>query len=148
MTIDDLRQLLDERNIKYDIILQDKPILSVADAAMYYPMEKSAPTFVLQTEDELISCITSVQNGRLNFEKLKKQFGFTKLKMADKNIIKLQTGYEIGSIPLVGLKLRCLFDGKLLNHDFVYGGTGNELMTLKIDPKDIMEVNTVIGLFY
>ncbi len=36
---------------------------------------------------------------------------------------------------------------KLLKHDFVYGGTGNELFTLKIAPSELLKVNEIIGMF-
>ena len=147
MDIKEIETYLKERNIQYEIIRQDKPILSALDAEGYYPVEKSAPTFVLQTENGLIGCITSIQNGRLDFEKMKLQFGYSKLKMADRKKIQSQTGCGVGSIPLVGLGLPCLFDKKLLEHDFVYGGTGNELLTLKIAPTALLKANEIIGMF-
>lgn len=147
MIVNDLKEMLDLHNINYELIKQKKPIWSVQDAADYYPVEKAAPTFVLQTESEMIACIISAQNGRLDFAKLKQQFGFSKLKMADGKKIKQQTGYEIGSIPLAGLKLRCIFDKKLLKYDYVYGGTGDMLTTLKIAPGDLLKVNEIIGMF-
>lgn len=147
MDIKEIETYLKAKNIQYEIIRQDKPILSALDAEGYYPVEKSAPTFVLQTENGLIGCITSIQNGRLDFEKMKLQFGYNKLKMADRKKIQSQTGYSVGSIPLVGLGLPCLFDKKLLEHDFVYGGTGNELLTLKIAPTELLKANEIIGMF-
>lgn len=143
----EIEKILSLRDISYEIIEQDKPILSALDAEGYYPVEKSAPTFVLQTENGLIGCIVSFQNGRLDFDKLKQLFGFDKLKMADRKKIKAQTGYEVGSIPLVGLNLPCIFDKKLLKHDFVYGGTGNELLTLKIAPAELLKANEIMGMF-
>ena len=147
MDIKEIETYLKERNIQYEIIRQDKPILSALDAEGYYPVEKSAPTFVLQTENGLIGCITSIQNGRLDFEKMKLQFGYSKLKMADRKKIQSQTGCSVGSIPLVGFGLPCLFDKKLLEHDFVNGGTGNELLTLKIAPTALLKANEIIGMF-
>ena len=142
-----IESILSNENIQYELIRQDKPILSALDAEGYYPVEKSAPTFVLETENALIGCITSLQNGKIDFDKMKAIFGFGKLKMADRKRIKKQTGYDVGSIPLVGLGLPCLFDKKLLCHDYVYGGTGNELLTLKIAPADLFKVNDIIGMF-
>ncbi len=52
----------------------------------------------------------------------------------------------MGSIPLVGLGLPCLFDRKLLRHDYVYSGTGDELKTLKIAPEALLKVNEIIGM--
>ena len=147
MAISEIKEVLDEANCCYEIIEQDKPILSALDAEGFYPVEKAAPTYVLQTENGLIGCITSMKNGRLDFEKLKTQLGFEKLKMADRKKVEKQTGNLIGCIPLVGLGIPCIFDKKLLCHDFVYGGTGDELLTLKINPKDLIKVNEIIGMF-
>jgi prolyl-tRNA editing enzyme YbaK/EbsC (Cys-tRNA(Pro) deacylase) len=77
---------------------------------------------------------------------MKVRFGFGKLKTADRKKIKLQAGYDVGSIPLVGLGLPCLFDRKLLRHDYVYGGTEDELKTLKIAPEALLKVNEIIGM--
>lgn len=147
MTVCELKEILNESNCRYEIIKQDKPILSVSDAESYYPIEKSAPTFVLQTENGLIGCITSMQNGRLDFEIIKTQLGFEKLKMADKKKVEKQIGYLTGCIPLAGLGIPSIFDRKLLVHDCVYGGTGDELLTLKINPNDLLKVNDIIGMF-
>ena len=147
MTINELKAVLDAAECRYEVIQQDKPILSATDAEGIYPVEKSAPTFVLQSEQGLIGCIVSMQNGRLDFERLKAQFGFEKLKMADRKKIEKETGYSVGAVPLVGLGLPIIFDKKLLYHDFVYGGTGNELLTLKIKPEDLIRVNEIIGAF-
>ncbi len=143
----EIENILSAGNIQYEIIQQDKPILAVLDAEGYYPVEKSAPVFILQTENGLIGCIVSFQNGKLDFDKLKQHFGFSRLKMADRKKIKNQTGYDAGAVPLVGLGLPCIFDKKLLEHDFVYGGTGNELLTLKIAPADLLKVNEIMGMF-
>ena len=88
-----------------------------------------------------------MQNGRLDFEKLKIQLGFEKLEMADRKKVEKQTGYLTGCIPLVGMGIPCVFDKKLLRHDFVYGGKGDELLTLKINPMDLLKVNEIKGMF-
>lgn len=147
MTVNEIEAFLRENNADFELLRQDKPILSAADAAGYYPVEKSAPTFVLQTDDGLIGCFVSVGSGKVDFEALKQKFGYTKLKMADKKKIERQTGYKVGSIPLIGLGLPCLFDNTLLEYDYVYGGTGDELVTLKIAPPDVMRLNKIIGTF-
>lgn len=147
MNIIELEKLLVESNADFELLKQDKPILSASDAAEYYPPEKAAPTFVLQTEGGLIGCITSINSGRLDFEFLKRKFNFVKLKMADKNKISSDTGYEIGVIPLIGLGIPCLIDNTLLKYDYIYGGSGDELITLKIRSQDVMNLNKVIGTF-
>lgn len=147
MNICEIQQILDLHKCCYELIAQDKPILSAAYAKQYYPIEKAAPMLVLQSEKGLLGCIVSFQHGKLNFDELKRQFGFIQLKLADRKVIKEETGYDIGTIPLAGLGLACIFDKKLLKHDFVFGGTGNERLTLKIKPADLLRVNVIIGQF-
>lgn len=147
MTVKEIEAFLRGNNADFELLRQDKPILSAADAAGYYPVGKAAPTFVLQTESGLIGCFVSAGGGRVDFEALKQKFGYTKLKMADKKKIEKQTGYKAGSIPLIGLELPCLFDNTLLAFDYIYGGTGNELVTLKIAPQDVLRLNSITGTF-
>lgn len=140
----DLERFLSEKHADFQLIRQNKPIYTVQDAEGYYDVKKAAPTFILQTEDGLLSCITSINRGKLDLETMKKQFGYSKLKMANKNKIENQTGYRIGTIPLIGLNLPCCFDKNLLKYDYIYGGTGDELVTLKIKPQNVEYLNNVI----
>lgn len=39
----------------------------------------------------------------------------------------------------------CIFDESLLAFNYVYGGTGDPLTTLKIAPGDVKRLNKVIG---
>jgi len=144
VTLEELRELLDREQADYQLICQEKPIRSAQDAQGFYPVEQSAPTFILECDDGLVACIASVQRGRLDFEAMKKQLGYTKLKLADRKKIQRETGYQVGSVPLVGHRLPCIFDRRLFCYDYVYGGTGDELVTLKITPRDIERLNQVI----
>lgn len=143
-TVKDLEQRLTEAQANFQLIKQDKPIHAAQDAEGYYDVEKSAPTFILQNENGLLACIVSINRGKLDFEAMKKQFGYSKLKMADRGKAEKQTGYKIGSIPLIGHDLPCIFDDGLLEYDYIYGGTGDELVTLKINPQDVKRLNNVI----
>ncbi len=75
---------------------------------------------------------------------MKIQLGYSKLKMASADKIEKQTGYKVGSIPIIGTNLPCIFDNRLLEFDYIYGGTGDELITLKINPHDVKRLNSVI----
>ena len=143
-TVRDLEQYLSEAQANFHLIKQDKPIHAAQDAKRYYDIEKSAPTFILQNENGLLACIISINRGRLDFEAMKRQFCFSKLKMADRREVEKQIGYNVGAIPLIGHDLPCIFDDSLLKHDYIYGGTGDELVTLKIKPQDVKRLNNVI----
>lgn len=145
MDIKTLLDLLHKENISFEIIKQENPILTVKDAAQYFPIEKTVPTLVVQTEKGLIAIFTGSTYGKLDFKKMKDTLGFQKMKMADKKVVFDTTGYEPGAIPLIGLSIPCIIEKRLLDFDFVYGGTGNPLYTLKISPHYIEQLNNIIA---
>lgn len=141
LSINDLVRYLEESNAAFEIIPHQKPIVTTADAEGLFDLNKAAPVFVVKTESGLMAFMVSSQRGRIDFKLIKELLGFAKFKMADKNEIKERTGYEVGTIPLVGHQLPCLLDRKLLEFDFIYGGTGDICHTLKISPQDIIRLN-------
>ena len=64
MNIGEIQQILDRHKCCYELISQDKPILSAADAKQYYPIEKAAPMLVLQSERACLAvlCLFSMVN--------------------------------------------------------------------------------------
>ncbi len=145
-TLKDLDQYLSEAHADFQMIKQDKPIHAAQDAKGYYDIEKAAPVFILENENGLLACIISISRGRLDFEAMKRQFCFSKLKMADRRKVEKQIGYNVGAIPLIGHALPCIFDDSLLKYDYIYGGTGDELVTLKIKPQDVKRLIMLYSL--
>lgn len=144
-SLQELEHLLRNAGAKFDLINQNKPILSVKDAEEYYDIEKAAPTFILESEEGMLACIVSGNRGKLDFDTIKEKLGFSKLKMAERGKVRKQLGYDVGSIPLIGHDLPCIFDDLLLRYDYIYGGTGDELVTLKINPLDVKRLNLIKG---
>ena len=145
-TIDELEAFLRRENAEFALIKQDRPILSASDAEGCYDVRKAAPALILQSERGLVACIFSSGRGRLNLEQVKAVCGFSKLRLADRKKVPKQTGYEVGAVPLIGHGLPCIFDDGLLQYDYIYGGTGDPLTTLKIKPADVKRLNQVIGI--
>lgn len=129
----------------FEIIEQSGPILTMAAAAAYFDITRSAPTLIVKTDRGLMAVISSYGRGRLNFAALKDQLGLRKMKMADREAVFAQIGYRAGTVPPICHGLPCIFDDRLLAFDYVYGGTGDELRTLKISPHDLKRLNDVIG---
>lgn len=144
MTLEALDRYLREQQADYALIRQDTSILSTQDAARYFDLRYAAPVLVVQTETGLMSLIASAQRGRLDFDALKHRLGLSRLKLVDRKRVEKATGYAAGSIPLVGLDLPCIFDNKLLSFDYIYGGCGDALHTLKIAPGDVKRLNPVV----
>jgi len=47
---------------------------------------------------------------------------------------------------LLGLPLPYIVDEQLYQYDFVYGGTGQADITLKVRPDALKKINNVIGM--
>ncbi|WP_019911286.1 aminoacyl-tRNA deacylase [Paenibacillus sp. HW567] len=145
LTLPELAAFLDEKNSDYELIAHEAPIRSTRDAEQYFDLAKAAPTLIIQTEHGLVAFIASSQRGRVDLKALKQELGYVTLKMAEPSKVLEATGYHIGAIPLIGHGLPCLFDNRLLSLDYIYGGTGDELHTLKIAPADVIRLNRVLA---
>lgn len=146
-TILELEQYLNREGADFEIIRQQAPIVSVQDAGRYFDTALAAPALVVQTEKGLMLLITGAKRGRLDFKKLCEAFGLSKMKLADRKKIERETGYRAGAIPLVGVKLPCIFDESLLENKYIFGGSGDELCTLKISPEDVKRLNEIVFSF-
>ena len=140
----ELRNFLEKNNSNFEILAHDTPIISTQDAGNYFDIGKAAPTLIMETEQGLVAFILSSKRGKIDLKAMKQDLGFSKLKMADRTKIEEITGYETGAVPLVGHNLPCVFDDCLLENEYIYGGSGDELHTLKITPRDVIRLNNVI----
>lgn len=140
-SIEQLRDYLKQNQCDFEIIKHPEPIISTQDAAKYFDINKAVPTFILQSEVGLMAFIISSQYGKLDLKKLKAELNLSKLKFADRDIVKEATGYEVGSVPLIGHNLRCAIDKTLLQFDYIYGGSGDKYHTLKITPSDVFRLS-------
>lgn len=147
MNIHELEQFLQERQVDFQIIQHATPILTLADGGKYFDTRQAVPTLILQSENGLFACMVSAGHGRIDLDALKSALNLAKLKLANRETIQKKIGYEAGAIPLVGHSLPCIVDRKILKFDYVYGGSGHPLYTLKISPADLVALNRVIHYF-
>jgi len=143
-TLSELAAFLADNDCDFEIIAHSSPIISTKDAVKYFDLDKAAPTYILKTEKGLIALVVSSGRGRLDFSAMKEKWGFSKMKLADLAEVRENTGYHVGAIPLIGHNLPLIFDKKLLDFDYVYGGSGDALHTLKIAPRDIVRFNRTV----
>ena len=141
LTLNELSQYLNQHNIDFEIIAHNKPIISKMDAEGLFDIEKAAPVFILKTETYLFAFVLSSKRERIDFKLLRNALGCSKLSFADKKEVLDATGYEVGSIPLIGHGIPCILDSQLMNYDYIFGGTGDAFHTLKISPNDVLKLN-------
>ena len=143
-SITELKNYLNDNNSDYEILEHESPILSTQDAAKYFDINKAAPTFIVDTEHGLVALIISSRRGKIDFKTMRQTLGFSRFKMADKEKVEKEIGYQTGTVPLIGHNLPCIFDNSLLENDYIYGGSGDVRHTLKIVPNDILRLNNII----
>lgn len=138
---------LSGKSIPYEILEHSQPIRSAQDGADYFGIElgQTAPTLVLETESGFVAAILTGDRGRLDFQAVAAILSRQEVKLASPKRVEQVTGCKIGTVPLVGLTLPCLFDRRLLRYGVIYGGTGEAGSTLKIAPKAVEEINRVIA---
>lgn len=142
-----LVDLLKKEDALFEVIHHSREILSVEDAREFFDVSKAAPVLILKTENGLCALIFSARRGRIDLKSLGTQLGYRKFKMAERGEVLEATGYPAGAVPLIIPALPCIFDGSLLENDFIYGGTGDACSTLKIAPADVKRVNCTVAVF-
>jgi len=144
MEIENLKKILEQAQSDYEIIYHEKPIKSRIDAIGYFKLEEMVPTLILKSEDLFYALIISGKREKVDLQAIQNLIDCKNLQMANKQEIKSKLNLEAGRIPLLGHNLPCIIDEGVFNYDYVYGGTGDFMHTLKIKPKDLAKLNNTI----
>lgn len=143
-----LPNLLQEKDIPYELINHDQPILTAQEGAEYFGIEvgQTAPTLILKTDQGYYALIFSGQRGRVDLVEVARILGVEKVKLAKPKEVQQVTGFAVGSVSMVEHGLPCVMDQQLYQYPFVYGGTGQATCTLKITPDDLGKLNQVVAM--
>lgn len=144
-----ITNLLENSAYSYEFIQHEKPILSAHEGADFFGIEigQTAPTLILKTDKGFFALIISGNRGRVDFKKIGELLDCKDVKMANRKDVEKITGYQVGSVAMLGIGLPFILDKGLFKYDFVYGGTGDPNVTLKIEPNALMEINQVVAVF-
>ncbi|MEM5593500.1 YbaK/EbsC family protein [Niallia circulans] len=100
----------------------------------------------MKTDKGYFVFIVSGNRDKLDLKKIAILLDCSKVKLASPKEVPKVTGFEVGSIPMIGLDLPCVLDKQLFKYDFVYGGTEKTTCTLKIEPHALQELNHVVAI--
>ncbi|MEN7430073.1 YbaK/EbsC family protein [Chromobacterium sp. TRC.1.1.SA] len=128
-----------------EVLEHDKPLRSAREGAALFgiAMAQTAPTLIVEADGDIFACILSGGRDGVDWDRLARLLGRGHARLADRRRVRDITGCDAGAVPLLGLDLPCVMDRLLLAHDFVYGGAGDPLRTLKISPRVLAELNRV-----
>ena len=142
-----LQQLLDGKNIQYEIIRHEEPIRSAQQGAEFFGIAagQTAPVLIVDTDQGFFAVVLSGDRGRLDCKVLSGILGCRRAAMASRNDVERLTGCLPGDLPLLGLDLPYVIDRRLDAYAFVYGGAGFPGRTLKVEPAALVKVNRVVA---
>ena len=142
-----IEDILKNSGFPYELIHDGKPIRTAKEGAEHYKIDigQMAPALILYTPAGFYVLVISGERDRVDFKEIKQLLNCKNLRLATKEEVTLVTGFTVGSIPMFGIKLPHIIDNRLLKYPFVYGGSGIQDTTLKIDPHALFELNDVIA---
>ncbi|RLG52082.1 MAG: hypothetical protein DRO00_06195 [Thermoproteota archaeon] len=137
MDQNDLENLIEK--LGGEMIDVGKPVKTVAQAAKH---TNSSPKQIIKSLvfiSEKIGPVLAIVEGdtKADVEKLSKLFGSCRLANPDE-VLSI-TGYRIGEVPPVGLKIKTVVDKRVLSNTYVIGGGGRIDRLSKLDPRRIVE---------
>lgn len=144
-----LQEVLKNCNYSFELIQHEKEILSAQDGAEYFGIDigQTAPTLIIKTNKGFFVLILSGSRKKVKFDEIAEVLDCSGVKLASHKEVKTITGFEVGSVPMIGLNLPFIIDKNLYRYPFIYGGTGKQTCTLKIEPQALEELNRVELIF-
>ncbi len=137
MVREDLEDLI--KSLGGEILNVGKTVKTVAQAA---EATGSSPRKIIKSllliagGDKPILAIVDGES-RVDFRKMSRHFGAVRL--ATPREVKELTGYEVGELPPVGIRVRTVIDPRVLENEFVIGGGGRVDRLSKLSPRRIVE---------
>ena len=138
---------LESSGVEYELIHHEQHLCSAAAGAAFFGIDpgQTAPTLIAETDHGYVSIIFSGSRNHLDFKQAAAIIGSAKFLLAKRNKLREITGFDAGDMPMVGLNMPVLFDKRLFQYSFVYGGSGLANRTLKISPTLLAKLNHVIA---
>lgn len=145
--MEDLKALFQEKNVPFELINHDTPILTAQEGARYFGISigQTAPTLILKTDKGFFALIMSGDRGYVDFDEVASILGCKKVKLAGAREVEEVTGCTVGSISMVGHNLPCIIDKRLFQYSDIYGGSGTATCTLKINPSALGKLNEIVA---
>ncbi|MDP4143383.1 MAG: YbaK/EbsC family protein [Bacillota bacterium] len=139
--------LLNKENIDYEIIKHKRPIHTAEQGADYFGIEvgQTAPTLILSSDKGFIALIVAGDRGKIDFKELGEKVGFQIKGLVKPKEVEKITGFKVGAVSMIEHNLPCIIDSHLFDYDYIYGGTGSENHTLKINAKNLKKLINVIS---
>lgn len=143
MYLKKLRNWMDERNVKADILTFTKSTHTVKEAAEAVNAKETdlvKNICLLNEDNQLIVAIVKGED-RVSTKKIGKVLNCNKPRIANESEILSKTGYAIGGVPSFGYDAIFLVDERVMKNEIVYTGGGTSKSLIKITPQELLKWN-------
>ena len=141
-----LEQLLQQEDIQHEII-EHEAVVTMEDVEriLKIPRNTTAKTLVVKLRDSFVIVVLR-GDCRLDKKKLADILGISRkhLDLVKKEEVEKLMGVPLGAIPPFGFDHPVVMDEKVTRLDWVFCGFGSLTRTLKIQPKDIVNLTKAI----
>ncbi|MCG8484912.1 MAG: YbaK/EbsC family protein [Clostridia bacterium] len=143
-----IEDIMKKEGVSFEFIHNDKPIHTAKEGAEYFNISigQTAATLIIYTDIGFHALVVSGERSRVDFKVVKHIVNCKDVRLATKDEVQKITGFSIGNVPLFGISLPYIVDKKLLQYPFVYGGSGEKNVTLKVNPDALLKLNEVMGI--
>ena len=134
---------LEEKKIEFSLIELKNRAMTVEDVVKFSDgkvnPKEICKTLILKDLENNPYAVVSLGLDRIDFEKVRKRFNCSKLRLATPDEIKQEIGLEIGAVCPLFLNLPMLIDSRIFSRKKVNFGSGDHLFGIEIDPRDILK---------
>lgn len=134
---------LEDKGIKYNLIRLKDKAMTVQDVIKFSDVKinpnEICKTLILKDRENNTYAVVLIGNHRAGFNKIRKRFNCSELRMATPDEIRQETGLEIGAVCPLFLDLTMLIDRRVFSRKKVNFGSGDHLFGIEVNPKDIMK---------
>lgn len=134
---------LEQLNIPHRVFRHEKPLLSFEQAAADRSQrpEQIVRSILFQIRPEEFVMVLVAGREQVDWKKLRKLVGKSRVRMATEDEVLEVTGYRVGTVSPFGLKnqVRVLIDESVLNEEEISLGSGLRSMAIIMQSKDLRE---------
>ena len=142
MTRENLEELV--RELGGEIIDVGKPVKTVeqaVEATGSNPKQIIKSLLFISEEEEPVLVVVDGES-RVDLNKVAEIFG--RVRLAKPKEVEQITGFEVGAVPPVGIRVKTVVDPRVLENEFVIGGGGRIDRLSKLSPRKIVEYQEAI----
>ncbi len=143
--VESLQQFIELENMEAEILELNGKTQTVSQAASSLnTSEENIIKSLVVEADENFYLVVLRGKKRADLDKIKEVLEAESVELASPKEVENVTGFSVGNVPPVGTGLDKLVDEKVVEKRTVYGGGGGRSKMLKIDPRFIVDENSVV----